>query len=460
MENACRISEQRFRRVFEHTNDAMFLIDVAEDAILDANPKACRMLGYEREELLSLPISVIHPHEMDKMEAFAGSVMDSGSGFTDQLTCFTKQGTYLTAEISAALIDMDGRMAMIASVRDVSERDRLAEQNAYLHDELRSELWYGTIVGESDGMLKVLKQIEMVAPTDSGVLILGESGTGKELVARAIHEASSRRERPLVRVNCASIPSELFESEFFGHVKGAYTGAIRDRMGRFEMADGGTLFLDEVGEIPVELQGKLLRVLQEGTFERVGEDHTRKADVRILAATNRNLETEIGAGRFRQDLYYRLSVFPVEIPPLRDRREDIAPIVEHYVHMACERMGIPVMHPGPEALRELVDSDWPGNVRELQNVVERALILSRGGKFRLPTELVAPARPGVASAATPVEEDTLSLDDLARMERDLIVRALDRSGGKVYGKDGAAEALGLKPTTLASRMKKMGIAKG
>ena len=227
----------------------------------------------------------------------------------------------------------------------------------------------------------MLEQIKVVAPTPASVLLLGESGTGKELVARAIHDHSGRKGKPLVRVNCASVPKDLFESEFFGHVKGAFTGAIKDRVGRFEMANGGTLFLDEVGEIPLDLQAKLLRVLQEGQFEKLGEDKTRTVNVRLIAATNRDLHAEANAGRFRQDLYFRLSVFPIELPPLRERREDIAPLAEYFIGQSAERLGLPAPHLTREHLRQLEHYDWPGNVRELQNVIERATILcaSRAG---------------------------------------------------------------------------------
>jgi transcriptional regulator with GAF, ATPase, and Fis domain len=253
---------------------------------------------------------------------------------------------------------------------------RLELENEYLREEISQSQAFGDIVGSSPALQKVLEQIELVATTNANVLILGESGTGKELVARAIHQRSQRRDRPLVKVNCASIPKELFESEFFGHAKGAFTGALRDRIGRFQLADGGTIFLDEVGEIPLDLQNKLLRVLQEREFERVGEETSRRVDVRIIAATNRDLEAESRAGRFREDLYYRLGIFPIQVPPLRDRAADIGLLAAHFVRHFCEQLNLPSRKLTRGDVERLERFDWPGNVRELQNVIERALIRS------------------------------------------------------------------------------------
>jgi transcriptional regulator with GAF, ATPase, and Fis domain len=295
------------------------------------------------------------------------------------------------------------------------------------------------------------------------VLILGETGTGKEMLARAIHERSTRRERPLIKVNCSAVPRELFESEFFGHVKGAFTGALKDRLGRFQMADDGTLFLDEIGEIPLELQSKLLRVLQEGQFERVGEDRTRHVDVRIIAATNRNLQQEVAAGRFRQDLYYRLSVFPITVPPLRERSEDIPMLANHFIERTCARLNCPAVRITPEQLKQLKSYYWPGNIRELQNVIERAVILARGGVLQL--ELMLPrgvteagsALPSGAAALTPTR--VIREEKWKERERANILAALRQTDGKIYGRSGAAELLGVKPNTLAYRMKVLGIRK-
>ena len=288
-------------------------------------------------------------------------------------------------------------------------------ENEFLQDEVRETL--GDIIGQSPAIQKVLAQIATVAPTQANVLVLGESGTGKG----AIHDLSAHKELPLVRVNCASIPKELFESEFFGHVRGAFTGAIKDRVGRFELADGGTLFLDEIGEIAPDLQSKLLRVLQEGQFERVGDDRTRTVQVRLIAATNRDLLGEAKAGRFRLDLYYRLSVFPIEVPPLRERREDVRLLADHFIKQSARRLGVPRPRLGKLHLQELQSYHWPGNVRELQNVIERAVILARGRylQFDLPRR-VSPN--GLFLGQTPPSEgeddEELSLDELVVRERD------------------------------------------
>ena len=358
----------------------------------------------------------------------------------------------------------DQAAVALANARAFEEVARLREQieleRDHLREEVREALAFGDIIGESPALQSVLRQVEQVAPTSASVLLLGESGTGKELVASAIHDRSSRRHRAFVRVNCASVHADLFESEFFGHVKGAFTSAVRDRVGRFELADGGTLFLDEVGEIPLPLQAKLLRVLQEGQFERVGEERTRRVDVRIVAATNRVLEREVEAGRFREDLYYRLSLFPVELPPLRSRKDDIALLAAHFLRLASQRLRRAVPPLTPTDVRALEEYDWPGNVRELAHVIERAVILTDGRQLRLDQALILarprPARGG--SALVPGSPSTLLTDaDVRRLERDNIQRAIAQAGGKIYGRGGAAGLLGLKPTTLAYRMKALGI---
>jgi transcriptional regulator with GAF, ATPase, and Fis domain len=324
-------------------------------------------------------------------------------------------------------------------------------------------LTFGKIVGQSPALRGLLEQVDMVAPTDATVLILGESGTGKELIASALHERSPRRDGPFVRVNCGSIPSELFESEFFGHVRGAFTGAMRDRLGRFQHADGGTLFLDEIGEIPLAHQPKLLRVLQDGKFERVGEEVTRRANVRIVAATNKDLRTEIAARRFRQDLFYRLSVFPMEVPPLRQRTEDIPAIADHFVSLFRSQLDRPEIRFTEDDAEVLKQYDWPGNVRELQNVIKRAMIVAKGALLRLDLAL-AYSR----TQSSNLEKQTevpgnfsngkiIPRDDLKRLERDSIVAALERANRKISGAGGAAELLGVNPSTLASRMRLLGI---
>ncbi|MBI5446189.1 MAG: sigma-54-dependent Fis family transcriptional regulator [Deltaproteobacteria bacterium] len=351
--------------------------------------------------------------------------------------------------------------AALANARALQEieglRARLAEENEYLRDEVRDVQSFGPIVGGSAALRRLVEQVALVAPTEASVLLLGESGTGKELVARALHEGSRRRDGPLVRVNCASVPRELFESEFFGHIRGAFTGALRDRAGRFELADGGTLFLDEVGEIPLELQAKLLRVLQEGTYERIGDEKTRKVDVRLVAATNRPLATEAAAGRFRQDLYFRLSVFPIEVPPLRERPEDIPDLARHFLRLTSRRLGLPEPSLKRGHLLALQAYDWPGNVRELQNVIERALILGRGRALYFPLPGQEPAPEPVGPQASPVEQRVLTEDELRALERRNVARALERAGWKTQGPGSAAEFLGVAPTTLRTRLKALGV---
>jgi len=333
-------------------------------------------------------------------------------------------------------------------------KERLEEEVSYLKDEVSEVLGARDLVGESAAMRKVQQQIDLVAPTQATVLITGESGTGKELVARAIHERSPRHDRAMITVNCSAIPEALFESEFFGHARGAFTGAQRDKPGRFELASGGTLFLDEIGELPLPMQAKLLRVLQEEEVERVGETKTRKIDVRVLAATNRDLAAEVEAGSFRQDLFYRLSVFPIENPPLRDRRDDIPRLAEHFIRIAAKRMNRKPPKFTNAAARELSSRDWPGNVRELQNAVERAVILSRGN----PLVFDEPAAQTKMQAAPPPQGETLlTRSDLKARERESLAAGLAQTGGKIFGPDGAAALLGMKPTTLASRIKALGL---
>jgi transcriptional regulator with GAF, ATPase, and Fis domain len=339
-------------------------------------------------------------------------------------------------------------------------RALLELENEYLRDEVRAAHEFGEIIGDSPALHKVLEQVKLVAPTDTNVFVLGESGVGKELIARAIHEQSPRKDRPMISVNCASIPRDLFESEFFGHVQGSFTGAVRDRIGRFELADGGTLFLDEVGEIPVDMQSKLLRVLQEGTYERIGEESTRSANVRIVAAANRDLEKEVTARRFRQDLYYRLSVFPIEVLPLRSRKEDIPLLAMHFLQQHSLRMGLPVPVLKKRHIVELSRYDWPGNIRELQNVVERAVIRARTGtlQFDLPQGSQSAASTGMPTKATISDsQELLTYAELRQFERENVVAVLEAHDWKVAGAGGAAEYLGVHPATLASRLKAMGI---
>jgi len=358
--------------------------------------------------------------------------------------------------------------AAIANARAFEEIQRLKAQlelhNAYLQEEVVQAKAFGELVGQSAALRQIVSQMDLVAPTEASVLITGETGTGKELVASEIHNRSQRRNKPLVRVNCASIPKELFESEFFGHIRGSFTGAIKDRAGRFETAEGGTLFLDEIGEVPLDMQGKLLRVLQEKRYERVGDDRTRQANVRIIAATNRDLKQAAAAARFREDLYYRLHVFPIQVMPLRERIDDIPLLAKHFVELSVKELKCAKPRLTKAGVAKLQNYDWPGNVRELRNVIERAVILARGGSldFDLPIAAHPPPVPRPLAAAEPLDGETrgheiLTEAEFERRERDNLVAALEKANWKIKGPDGASELLGVKPTTLLSRMKKWGL---
>jgi formate hydrogenlyase transcriptional activator len=338
--------------------------------------------------------------------------------------------------------------------REITElKDRLAKENLYLEEEVRTEHNFAEIVGESAVLRRVLKEVETVAPTGSTVLIGGETGTGKELIARALHDLSPRRDRTFVKLNCAAIPTGLLESELFGHEKGAFTGAITQKVGRFELAHQGTLFLDEVGDIPLELQPKLFRALQEQEFERLGGTRTIRVDVRLVAATNRDLAHMVADVRFRSDLYYRLNVFPVVLPPLRERTEDIPMLARHFTQRFARRMGRRIETIPDATMEALVHYPWPGNIREMQNVIERAVILSRGPELEIPLSQFK-QRPKAASADFSSAPSTLE-----EAEREHILRALGETNWIIGGSAGAAFKLGMKRTTLQSKMRKLGIAR-
>ncbi|MDA9533553.1 MULTISPECIES: sigma 54-interacting transcriptional regulator [unclassified Bradyrhizobium] len=457
----------------------------AEGKTTFVNPAAERMLGWTAEELVGKEIHpIVHHthhdgrHYPDHDCPIYAAFRDGAVHQVDGEVFWRKDGSPAWVEYTSTPIrDRGVVVGAVVVFRDVSQRreadeklhaalaevDRLRErlelENAYLQEEIRIETNPRGIIGGSEAIQKTLRQVKLVAPTAAAVMITGESGTGKELIARAIHEDSTRSDRPLIRVNCAAIPRELFESEFFGHVRGAFTGAMRDRIGRFELADGGTLFLDEVGEIPIELQGKLLRVLQEGHFERVGEARTRAVDVRVIAATNRDLKQEVQRGRFREDLYFRLNVFPIETVPLRERREDIPLLAQHFLTREGKALKSNLRLSEGDA-RRLTRYDWPGNVRELQNVIERAAILSQNGRLRidLPDGSGAQVLSGAARPKADARPAVMTSSEMRDHERANILAALDACAGKVFGPGGAAEMLDVKPTTLASRIKALGIA--
>ncbi|TVQ57594.1 MAG: PAS domain-containing protein [Rhodobacteraceae bacterium] len=471
---AARVSEL----ILTAAGDGIYGVDV-EGRTTFANPAAERMLGWGAEELLGRSIHDLIHHTHADGRRYANETCPIYNAFrfakvntVEDEVFWRKDGRPIRVEYtSTPIIDQGQVQGAVVVFRDITERkanearlrealeevaalkQRLEMENEYLQEEVRARSPHSGIIGRSAAILRTLEQIALVAPTDANVLITGESGSGKELVAQAVHRESRRADRPLIRVNCAAIPRELFESEFFGHVKGAFTGAVRDRAGRFELAHGGTLFLDEIGEIPLELQGKLLRVLQERSFERVGEARTREIDVRLIAATNRDLAAEARAGRFREDLYFRLNVFPIHCAPLRERREDVPLLAEHFLDRACARLGAPRPTLTKAAVAQLSAYDWPGNARELQNVIERAVIVSRGGKATI--DLGAPA-PAVAETPATAAAPPGVVTEAERRARDAaaVEAALAAAGGRVSGPGGAAALLGVKPSTLYSRLRR------
>jgi len=404
--------------------------------------------------------------EAEKIESFAGQPLAFRGQVLGVVALFSRKRLEVH-DLSWLRVFADHAAVAIANARAFEEIERLKEraelERDYLREAVRSALQEGEIVAHSARMKSVLSQVEHVARTDSTVLILGESGVGKELIAAAIHRMSPRREGPLVRVNCASVPRELFESEFFGHVRGAFSGAFRDRQGRFQLADGGTLFLDEVGEIPLDLQSKLLRVLQEHTFEPVGDDRTRTVDVRVIAATNRDLSVVTEQGRFRRDLYYRLSVLPIEVPPLRERPEDILPLARGFLKSTAARLHVPEPVLDAAAEAALLSYEFPGNARELQNLVERAVVLAPTTLGQLRFDLPRGEPNGSRSRASPQPPNSkdsprvVPMAEIRDAERNNIVNALTRCAFKVSGARGAAAMLGMNASTLAYRMKQLGI---
>ncbi len=401
----------------------------------------------------------------EKVTSFAGQPLIFRKEILGVLAIFSRS-VLNESHLKMLRIFADNAAAAISNARAFEKIEQLHQQleleNEYLRDEVRDTYSFDKIVGQSTALHNVFQQIELVAPTDATVLIHGESGTGKELIALSIHQRSKRNKHPLIKVNCASIPRELFESEFFGHVKGAFTGAVKDRTGRFQLADGGTLLLDEVGEIPLEMQSKLLRVLQEGEYERIGDEKTCKVNVRIVAATNRNLKKDVESKKFREDLYFRLNVFPLEIAPLRRRKEDIPLLAEHFLDQSCRRLGISQLQLKKKHVLQLQNYHWPGNIRELQNIIERGVILSGGNELQL--DLAESASLNPSQTIQNFNDDGLAdqiitYPGLKKLEKENIIAALNKTKWRVAGDGGAAEILETKPTTLASRMKALGIQK-
>ena len=451
------------------------------------NEAAVAMLGWSGAEILGAPLHDIHhhshpdgtPYPREECPIYAALRDGEIHEVCDEVFWHSNGTTVSVEYTSTPVLENDEIVGAVVVFRDISRRRKLEKERAeafekinalkeqleqechYLRDELKTVTNYRGIIGKSEALKRTLAQINAVAETPVSVLIQGESGVGKEGIARAIHERSSRAEAPLVKVNCASIPAELFESEFFGHVKGAFTGAHQDRTGRLQLADGGTLFLDEIGEVPLRLQSKLLRALQEQEFERVGDDRTQRVDVRVVAATNRELKEEVNAGRFREDLYYRLNVFPIEVPPLRERREDIALLAQHFIQVTCEEFRRAPPRVTHHQVKMLERHSWPGNIRELKNVIERSVILSPGANLNLEQAFVTDndATPLTSVAEQQTDSAFLTETEFRAMEKANLKAALDATGWRISGDGGTAQLMGLKPSTVAYRMKQFDLKK-
>jgi PAS domain S-box-containing protein len=481
IERQLRDSEERFRDLFDEAPIA-YVHEGLDSRFIRANRTAMRVLGLTPADVPTMYGKSLAPDTPDAQRRLKEAFESVGKG----------------ADTSGVVLELnrknDGQQIFIQwwsrpdpsgqytrtmfiditeRVRMEREQARLQAQNRYLQEEIKSVHNFEEIIGASPGLLKVLDDVRRVAPTDATVLIAGETGTGKELVARAIHSAGRRADRPFIKLNCAALPAGLVESELFGHEKGAFSGALARREGRFELANGGTIFLDEIGELPLETQAKLLRVLQEQEFERVGSSSTLKVDVRIVAATNRDLRKAVRDREFREDLYYRLNVFPVELPPLRARAEDVPLLVQFFVQKYAPRVGRRVEGVDPDTLMALSRYPWPGNIRELENLVERALILNNGGLLKVAPEMLTVHGSGPVAGTTAAENgrhrmsappgppanDELSSTGLHDVQREHILRVLKSTRWVIEGNAGAALKLGMKPATLRHRMKKLGIAR-
>lgn len=471
--------------ILDAAGEGVYGLD-CEGRVTFSNAAATEILGWKLEDVLGQRSHDVHHHShsdgsnypRDDCPIYA-ALKDGEVHTVDCEVFWHANGSPVPVEYTSTPIRVDGKLdGAVVIFKDISERRRIEQQREeayaeiselkeqleherdYLRDEIDVTVNFGEIVGGSLALKRSLAKVEAVANTTANVLVLGESGVGKEMIARAIHSNSDRCDKPLIKVNCASIPKELFESEFFGHVRGAFTGAHKDRVGRLQLANGGTLFLDEVGEIPMSLQGKLLRALQEQEFERVGDDETTSVDVRVVAATNRDLEAEVAAGRFREDLYYRLSVFPIELPPLRDRAQDVGLLAAHFLESICSDLGRDPLSLTQQQTSMLQKHQWPGNIRELRNVIERAVILTKGARLRLDLAMGATLKeepmPGPAESADP---QFLTESEFRATEKQNLIAVLKAANWRVWGPDGAAAMLGISPSTLAYRMNAFGIEK-
>lgn len=463
-------TELTYHTIANFTYDWEYWLD-SDGSLRYVSPSCERITGYKPEEFIRDPEllkRIVYPEDRELWEKHLAESEEDIQLRELQFRIQTREGRIAWIEHACQPVVEDdiGFIGFRSSNRDITKRKKVEEvlrealreikelkgqlevESHYLREEINLEHNFKNIIGNSNGLQYVLFKVEQIAASDTSVLVLGETGTGKELIARAIHHTSNRKNRPLVKLNCAVLPAELIESELFGHEKGAFTSAQAKRLGRFEIADGATIFLDEIGELPVALQAKLLRVLQDGEFERVGSSITIKVDVRVIAATNRNLEEDVKAGRFRKDLWYRLNVFPITVPPLRDRVEDVPLLVQHFIEVYARKMGKDIRTVPEKAMRKLKQYHWPGNVRELENVIERAVINTPGTKLNLVDNLYT-AEGDVPSPFKPLKE----------MEREYILKVLNQVNWKVSGKNSASEILQIDRSTLRARMKKLGISK-
>ena len=493
IEDALKISETRYRSLFETTQDGILILDAETGRILDVNPFLLDMLDYSHDAFLGRKIWEIGAFKhMEACGAAFDDLRTQGYVRYEDIQLEKKDGRAIEVEFISNVTRINSHKIIQCNIHDVTERNFVAEalqrarneleqrvqertaelqtaiaeikamkeqleaENIYLRDEMELKSGYGDFVGASDSIKYVMYRARQVAGTKTTILLTGETGTGKGIFARLIHKESDRSDKPFVNVNCAGLPANLIESELFGREKGAFTGSTARQIGRFELANNGTIFLDEIGELPLELQAKLLKVIEDGEFERLGSPHTVKVDVRIIASTNRLLEDEIKKGRFRQDLYYRLSVFPITIPPLRQRKEDIPLLVEFFTERFSKRHNRDIKKIPKDIMKDLENYGWPGNIRELMNIIERAVIVSDGHQLRLAEQIIASPADTAGENAPEIDGKRVT-QSLIELERDHILKTLNETGWKIEGPGGAAKLLGMNPSTMRARMRKLEI---